>query len=163
MPLALLTPKVWLELAVVALIAYAGWFGYNWVYDRGYAASEAEHLAAKLALAEATVKAMADTKATSDRLQADKDQLRRDKDAQLASINSTLAAALAGLHDRPARDSAGHLPIDSGTGAKLGATGADLLRQDSEFLTRESARADRLRADLIECQSAYSKAREALK
>ena len=163
MNLALINPKVWFEIAIVAILAATGWYGYNWVYDRGFTASETQHVAAKLALAEATVTAMNDTKATNVKLQADKDQLRKDKDAQITSINSTLAAAVAGLRDRPARDGAGNMPVDPTTGAKLGATGANLLRQDSEFLTRESARADRIRVDLIECQAAYAKAREALK
>jgi len=162
MNLALINPKVWAEIFVAGIIVAAGWYGYNWIWDRGFAASENLHLQEKLALAEATVKAVNDTKATSDKLQADKDQLRRDKDAQITSINSTLATAIAGLRDRPARDGAGNLPVDPATGARLGATGADLSRQDGEFLAGESARANKLRANLIECQAAYGKARAAL-
>ena len=42
MNLALINPRVWLEIAVVAILVACGWYGYNAIYDRG-----AEHVQVK--------------------------------------------------------------------------------------------------------------------
>lgn len=40
MNLALLNPKVWLELAIVAIVAGAIWFAYHWAYNQGVNATQ---------------------------------------------------------------------------------------------------------------------------
>ena len=153
----MLSPYKYLIDVAIVLALMVGVHFYN-DHQQGIGAARVQAQWDK-ATADATAKALADTK----QLQADKEAIRKERDATVSALNASLAAAIAGLRERPARDSQGSVPVDPTTGAKLGSTGADLLRQDAEFLVRESSRADRLRADLIECQAAYSKARDALK
>lgn len=161
--LALLSPKVWFELALAAIVAWAGWYGYTWVYERGadsiqrkWDAVEAERAQLVIAQQQAAIKAQAE-------LQAKADQLRRDKDAQINNINASLAAALDGLRNRPDRPGPGNLPASPGAGSAAGCTGSELFKPDAGFLSREAARADELRAELQQCQAQYNELRQALK
>lgn len=79
--------------------------------------------------------------------QAAADQIRKEKDAQIASINNSLADALIGLRERPSRTQ------DAANGQ--GGTGVSLSAEDSVFLEREAARADILRTALSACYAQY--------
>ena len=79
--------------------------------------------------------------------QALADQIRKEKDAQIASINSSLADALVKLRERPSRTQA------SSNGQ--GGTGLSLSAEDAGFLDREAARADMLRSALDACYKQY--------
>lgn len=162
MNLALLDPRVWGEMIVTALVVAAGWFAYDWVYDRGAASVQAKWDKEQAQIDKQTAKVAVDALTTTKALASTIETQRSQTNAQIATLNSTLAAAIAGLRDRPARGSDGSVPRDPATGAAVGGTGANLLRQDSEFLTREAARADRLRLQLTQCQAAYAAARSAL-
>jgi hypothetical protein len=71
------------------------------------------------------------------------------KDRTLRRVRDGLLADLDGLRNRPDRvPDAGTAPRSACTGA----TGADLFRPDADFLVREAARADELRAELAACQ-----------
>lgn len=85
-------------------------------------------------------------KAQSEHQQA-ADQIRIQKDAQIASINSKLADALSQLQQRPSR-------TQSATNGQSG-TGLSLSAEDSQFLVREAARADILRTALGACYQQY--------
>ena len=90
------------------------------------------------------------------------EQIRKEKDAQIASLNTRLGAALSSLSERPSRPSS----TSQGPSASCtcqGATGAELSREDGSFLAREAARADRLRAALDQCYKQYDSVRESLK
>ena len=76
------------------------------------------------------------------------DQIRKDKDAQINSINNQLANALIELRNRPSRASKVSVNGQSGTGATL-------FAEDAEFLIGEAARADKLRAALQSCYAQY--------
>lgn len=154
----LLDPRVWVSLIVALAIAFV----LHWVYTLGAKDKQAEWDREKLDQAQQTIKLKDEAKAKTEQLREDFKQLQREKDAQIDALNRNLGTAIAGLSNRPARDSEGRVPVDPSTGTKLGATGADLLRQDSEFLVRESARADRLRLQLIDCQAKYNKAADAV-
>jgi len=162
MNLALINPKVWLELALAALVVGVCWWGYSAIYNRGAESVQVRWDAERQDQAEQSAKIAANALATTTALAATIENQRNDTYAQIATLNATVANAVIGLRNRPARDSAGGVPINPATGAASGATGADLLRQDGEFLVRESARADRLRLQLVQCQAQYSAAREAL-
>jgi hypothetical protein len=95
-------------------------------------------------------------------MQALSDNLRKTKDAQIRNLDTRLAAALDGLRNRPDRPGASDMPTDTGAASATGCTGAQLYKRDGEFLVRESARADRLLADLAQCQDQYEAARSAL-
>lgn len=160
MNLALINPRVWLELAAAALIAGLCWWGYSAIYDRGAESVQVLWTAEKLETAQQSAKIAADAlKVTSD-LQASADKQRENSNAQIKALNATLGTALAGLSSRAPRPGDGSLPASAGTGT--GCTGAQLYRQDGEFLSRESARADRLRIQLASCETAYAEVAEKL-
>ena len=90
------------------------------------------------------------------------DKIRKEKDAQIASLNSRLGTALDGLRQRPQRSpSPSQGSPDTCSGA--GTTGSSLSREDSEFLVREAARADRLRSALDQCYKQYDSVRQSVK
>ena len=76
------------------------------------------------------------------------DQIRKDKDAQINSINNQLANALIELRNRPSRTNQNSNNGQSGTGATL-------FAEDAEFLIREAARADQIRTGLEACYKQY--------
>lgn len=81
---------------------------------------------------------------------------RNKKDEEIRSVNKRLADALSGLRDRPSRTAG------SVTGIGKASTGAELSREDSQFLIREAARADEVVADRNACYALYESARIAL-
>lgn len=90
------------------------------------------------------------------------DKLRKDKDAQIASLNARLGAALSSLSERPSRPSSASQSTPAACSC-AGATGAQLSREDGTFLAREAARADSLRAALDQCYKQYDAVRQSLK
>ena len=159
--LALIPMRVWLQIAATAAIIGAGWWAYSWAYNRGADSVRVLWDAEKQDIADQTAAIKADADKTSAELRTKADTLRRTKDAQITRLNADLANALDGLRDRTPRPSDGSVPSDTVVGA--GCTGASLYAGDAGFLIRETARADRLRLDLQQCQDAYGAAREALK
>ena len=159
----MITARAWFALGmsalVVAVLAGTHWQAYHMGADKVQAAWVAE----QQSQAEQSRALEVQARATTDSLQATADQLQKSKNAQISRLNADLAAALSGLSDRPPRPGAVDLPAPAGSGAAPRCTGASLWREDGEFLARESARADRLLADLGQCQAAYGKARDALK
>ena len=89
----------------------------------------------------------ATTQALQEQHQAAADQIRKEKDAQIASINTQLADALIKLRERPNRA--------QNTTNGQGGTGLSLSAEDSIFLEREAARADILRTALSACYDQY--------
>ena len=94
-------------------------------------------------------------------MQDSAEKLRKAKNEQINRLATDLADALSRLRDRPSRGGEGSLSATPTVGA--GCTGTDLFRQDSEFLIREANRADRLLADLAQCQKQYAEARGSVK
>jgi hypothetical protein len=129
-PLSILT---YVKIGLVALcLCGAGYLGYSLEaarFDR-YKALQAEQT----------------QKAEQEHQQA-ADQIRKQKDAQIASINNSLADALVQLRSRPNRAQA------SSNGQ--GGTGLSLSAEDATFLEREAARADVLRSALDACYKQY--------
>ena len=82
------------------------------------------------------------------------DKIRTEKDAQINAINSQLVDAIAELRKRPSRTA----ETANGSATKA-CDGSQLFAEDSEFLVRESARADTIRVVLQSCYQQY----EALK
>ena len=90
---------------------------------------------------------IAQTQKAQEEHQALADQIRKEKDAQIASINISLADALSQLRSRPNRA--------QNTTNGQGGTGATLFADDAEFLVRQAARADQIRAGLEACYRQY--------
>ena len=159
--LSLLNPRMWLALALSAIVVAACWAGYNWVYNRGADSVQVKWDAEKLDQAEQSAKIATDALATTKALQDGADSERKAKNEQIASLNTKLGVAIAGLRDRPSRSGSGDLPKAPGAGTLC--TGAGLYREDGEFLTRESARAQSLAIKLASCEADYARAVNALK
>ena len=87
------------------------------------------------------------TQALQEQHQAAADQIRKDKDAQITSINAQLVDAISELRKRPSRA--------QGASNGQGGTGLSLSAEDSDFLVREAARADILRTGLSACYQQY--------
>ena len=75
------------------------------------------------------------------------DQIRTEKDAKIKAINNQLVDAISELRKRSNRP-------ESPNAGSCG-TGATLYAQDAEFLIREAARADEIRAGLEACYKQY--------
>ena len=126
-------PLAYIKIGLLALaILVAGYTGYS------IEASRFEHY--KALQVEQTQKAQ-------ELHQAATDEIRTQKDAQIASINNQLLNAVSQLRSRPNRTQA------SSDGQ--GGTGATLSAEDAEFLIREAARADILRTGLQACYNQY--------
>ena len=129
-PLGILT---YVKIGLFALsLCVAGYLGYAVESSRFNSYKQAQQAA---------------TQALQEQHQAATDQIRKDKDAQIASINAQLVDAIGELRKRPSRAQA------SSNGQ--GGTGATLFADDAEFLTREAARADIIRTGLSACYAQY--------
>ena len=129
-PLGILT---YVKIGIFALsLCLAGYLGYAVESSRFNSYKQAQQAA---------------TQALQEQHQAAADQIRKDKDAQITSINAQLVDAISELRKRPSRAQA------SSNGQ--GGTGATLFAEDAEFLTREAARADIIRTGLSACYAQY--------
>jgi hypothetical protein len=155
----LLNWRVWVVIATVAALSGTHYKAYKSGAAGVQAAWDAQTV---LRLAQ-KIQQQQETRDKETQLQADKEQLRKAKNVQIAKLDSDLADALGRLRNRPDRPGQGDMPTVAGTGPSPGCTGDQLFRQDAEFLIREAGRADRLLAYLGQCEAQYDKAREALK
>ena len=98
-------------------------------------------------------------------LQASADKLRREKDAEIRNINARATALANSLRDRPQRSTEANSSADTASigQTRPSCTGAELPREDAEFLAGEATRADSLRAALRQCFIQYEEARQLLK
>jgi len=117
---------------LVVLVCGAGYLGYSLEAAR-FDRYKADQIAA--------------TQKAQEEHQAAADQIRKEKDAQIASINNQLLDAVSQLRSRPNRAQASSNG-QSGTGLSLSA-------EDATFLDREAARADILRSALSACYQQY--------
>ena len=141
----------WIKLgATVAalLVAFtSGWIINGWRWN---------NTALKLASAQTQALIDAEQKSRNQELalQAAADNARNTKDAEITIIRSQLDAALVSLRERPLRTA----NVPGAAGACPPATGAQLSREDAEFLAREAARADAVAAGLKACHTTYEAA-----
>ena len=89
-------------------------------------------------------------------LQSSMDKLRTEKNRELARLNTTVQRLSDSLRSRPERPTMPEVASAGDAGGWCSGTG--LYKSDSEFLIRESTRADTLRLALITCQKAYQDA-----
>jgi hypothetical protein len=93
-------------------------------------------------------------------MRKDAEAIGNKKDETIKTINSTLAAALVSLQDRPERPASG--TNTKLTGDRKACTGRELYRQDAGFLAREAARANKVKAERDMYYERYESARAAL-
>jgi hypothetical protein len=76
--------------------------------------------------------------------------IERKKNGEIANVNARLRVALSELSERSSRSTTNQDTTDC-----KGTTGRELSREDADFLTREAARAERLRQALGSCYVQY--------
>ena len=154
----LLSPRLWIAVALAALL---GWTHHT-AYQAGKDRVQARWDTAKASEAMQRASDLEQALATQRGLQAQIDKLRKDGRNEVARINRNHALALDGLRNRPearATDSAG-VPPTSGLG--VGCTGQGLARPDAGFLVGYARDAARLQSALDQCLAWYQAAKERL-
>lgn len=127
-----------------ALLAGSHWY----VFNAGKRVERADWVAAQ-------AKSDREARAWEQKLSQDAANFAQEKQDEINRIDAQLRVANERLRQRPERPAAG-LPAPGTTGQ--GATGAELFRQDGEFLNGEAARADKLRTALAQCYKQYDSA-----
>jgi len=145
----LITAKVAALAAGIVVVFAAGWVINGWRWD---AKMQAFLAAQNKAVAEAKDR----TRAQEQSIQAAANNIRNAKDAEIKVIRDQLDTALIELRNRPSRSANVSITARTATAA----TGAQLSREDAEFLTREAARAQTTLADYISCYNTYNKVRQ---
>lgn len=84
-------------------------------------------------------------------------KIRKERDNEIKDLNSRLGSALSGLQQREARSSS----ADTARACSA-TTGAELSKEDAEFLAREAARADTIVSYLNYCVAQYNLVRDKL-
>lgn len=140
-----------IRLILISLAASAlflsGWFINGWRWSNKYDSLVIQYK-------QEQIKAEKEARAKELELQAAIDSERTIKDEQVRHIRMQLDSTLDQLRQRSLRNSKPLSASDS-----KGATGSELYREDAEFLIREAARADEIRAGLKECYASYDHVR----
>jgi hypothetical protein len=93
-------------------------------------------------------------------LQANADQLRREKDVEIKNLNARAVALTNSLQQRQTRPSeTGSLSSTTST-RPASCSGKELFREDGEFLVRVAREADELRSALKQCYTQYEALRK---
>jgi hypothetical protein len=144
--------------SLVAIIAAAG-AGYFQGSEHGQAKVQNLWDKEKAAQYAEYAKAQEEARKKEQELQANADQLRREKDVEIRNLNARATALNNSLQHRPTRTSeAGSLPNSSKSCS--GASGKELARGDAEFLVWYATEAARIQADLNQCIRQYEALRK---
>ncbi|MCY1224804.1 hypothetical protein D9M72_369780 [compost metagenome] len=144
---ALLSPRAWIAIALAAALAFSHFF----VYRSGKASVRADFDAYQIAQTKALQQAEAKFRATEQEWQVAANQTTKAKDEAIQNIRARLDDAVGKLRDRPQRPASGPVPAPPSNCPST--TGAQLLRDDAEFLVRLAARADTIAAERDACYS----------
>ena len=147
----LLWPATYRIGAFVLALFFAGWYVNGMRWDAKYKSLESTY-------AKAAILAEEKARLQTAQLQTAIEAERTTKDEHIQAITAQLDTALGQLRVRPGRSTT-KVPTAC---ASSPATGAQLSREDAEFLAREAARADAVSARLSYCEAAYETARKAL-
>jgi len=86
-------------------------------------------------------------------------KIEKDKSDEIDRISADRDALLVQLRSRPSRSTAPATAEVATNGPAIGgSTGAELFREDAQFLVGEAARADEVRVSLKACYAQYSEA-----
>lgn len=96
-------------------------------------------------------------------LEQEFDNIQKDKNAKIQTLNVRVASLTRSLQERPNRPEPSGVPGPTRTEeSKPGATGAQLYREDGEFLAGEAARAEVIKEELLGCYRSYDEAKRTL-
>jgi hypothetical protein len=105
-------------------------------------------------------KAQEEARAKEQELQANADQLRKEKDAEIRNINARANALSNSLQQRQTRPSETSSLPSSSSARPTSCSGKELYREDGEFLVRVAREADELRSALKQCYTQYEALRK---
>lgn len=138
----------WIVARYAAIFAVC--FAFGWTVN-GWRLNASVN-ALKASIAESRAKLEAEYREKEKRLVEASVALIKEKNNEIKRINNRLNSVLNELRDRPSR-----LPDSSRT--CVGATGAELSKEDGEFLARIAAEADQAVAELNQCIKQYRSVR----
>lgn len=151
--------RVVTAMLVLATLVVASWAIYDDGLKSGRAEVQAQWDAQRIADAAAVMHANLQARKREQALQSTADKIRQEKTREIRHLSAARDAALRELRNRTERRTAGD---DDGQATNprsaASCTGAELARQDAEFLVGEATRADKLKALLLECRAAYTAA-----
>jgi hypothetical protein len=155
----------WLILGVVLAVGAAGGAGLLKGRDLGKAEVQQQWDNERAAQQAQFAKDQEAAREKEQLMQAQADRLRQEKDREIKNLNARAIALTSSLQqraDRATTISEGTANPSTGQGGPR-CTGAELSRQDAEFLAGEAARADSLRLALQQCQTQYDAVRAGIK
>lgn len=156
MGFALLSPRVWIELALCAALAAGGWWAYRHIKGIGYAEAKAEQAIVDKARDDGLLKQVLKGVRDTQDLQASANQNQGEVNAKLIANTGRISSMVVGLRNRPERPSAGSVPTGAAAGAgQPGCTGAGLFKSDGEVLAGVASAAAELQTRLKACYAAY--------
>jgi len=145
--------------AMAAVLAGVG----VWAYRTGYQEAERKFAAERLEVQKAVVRSMERRFVVEQSLREKSDAQTKSYAARVSRLVAERDRLVAGLRNRPERPSRPDVPESSAAGeAPQSCAGDRLYRSDAEFLVREAARADLIRAALERCQAQYDEVRRAI-
>ena len=153
----------WLIVGFVLAIAGSFVGGYYKGNSAGMAKVQQQWDNEKAVQYEAYAQAQEAAREKEQSLQAQADRLREEKDNEIRNLNARATALSNSLRDRPSRTTTVASTVSSSTGLScptLTCTGAELSREDGEFLAGEAARADEARTLLKQCYDQYNAVRQ---
>ena len=153
----------WLIVGFVLAIAGSFVGGYYKGNSAGMAKVQQQWDNEKAVQYEAYAQAQEAAREKEQSLQAQADRLREEKDNEIRNLNARATALTNSLRDRPSRTTTVASTVSSSTGLScptLTCTGAELSREDGEFLAGEAARADEARTLLKQCYDQYNAVRQ---
>ena len=134
-----------------ALLVLLGAFVLNGFYWHAHG-SNAEHARLMAQFDHERVDMVQKARDTEKKWQEEVNEVTTKQAEKLAEVQHHLDVAIISLRDRPKRSIT--LP-DTPRIECAGASGRELSREDAEFLAREAARADTIRAGLEACYAAF--------
>lgn len=166
--IALLSPLAWRLIgAALIMAALAGFLG--WVHHKGYVAGEATvHAAwdeANRVATDARQKRIEQVRSTEQALRLAADETRKKNAQAIANLTADATTLRDELRNRPGRPEAGRTNVPAGSagpGPTVHATGADLYRDDADFLVGFATDASTIRIQRDACYAAYERVRSAL-
>lgn len=152
MPGLIINPILGKIIPIVGILAIGvalGWVTNGWRLNASIASLKASY-------AEDRGRVLQEARNREKSLLEASERLRKDRDAKVKNLNSKLQSVNAELQQRKKRDSR----ESTDTAACSGATGAELSREDAEFLARFAAEADAVVENLNYCIAQYESIRK---
>ena len=145
--------------SLIAMILAAG-AGYFQGSEHGKASVQAMWDKEKAAQYAEYAKAQEEARKKEQELQANADQLRREKDAEIRNLNARAVALNNSLQQRPSSSTQASTVSGSSGAGQGGCTPRQLYRESAEDFVKVAIEADSLRLALKQCYAQYDSLRK---